>query len=177
MVEIRQFEPHDAATFHAFRLRALTEAPEAFGTTHEEALAVSLEAIAERLTAARRPEGRVVFGAYESGALVGIVGCMQQARTKSRHTATVWGMFVAPEARGRGIGRALMQQVIEEARSWPGVDRIVLTVVERGAAARALYLSLGFTIFGREEDGLRQDGVRDVVEYLALDLSDRSADE
>jgi hypothetical protein len=47
----------------------------------------------------------------------------------------------------------------------------------RGAAARALDLSLGFRILGREEHGLRDEGVRDVVEHLALDLSDYSAGE
>jgi ribosomal protein S18 acetylase RimI-like enzyme len=79
-------------------------------------------------------------------------------------------MYVASEARGRGIGRALLERAVAEARSWPGVEKLTLTVVVRATAARSLYLAAGFRPYGLEPDSLRQDGVRDTVEYLALDL-------
>jgi hypothetical protein len=51
------------------------------------------------------------------------------------------------------------------------VDRVTITVVERVRAARDLYLSAGFELFGREPDALRQNGVSDVMEYLSISLS------
>lgn len=175
-LEIRRLGPNDAADFQALRLRGLAESPEAFGTSHSEDVGVSLEAVAARIAPAHSPAGRVVLGAFVDAALVGVVGCVQESRLKARHKAVVWGMYVAPAARGRGIGRRLLDRAIAEARSWPNVERVTLTVVERAGAARALYLSAGFLPFGREEDGLRQDGHRDTVEYLALTLRPPSGD-
>ncbi|MEW5930563.1 MAG: GNAT family N-acetyltransferase [Gemmatimonadota bacterium] len=174
---VRPLGPADAAAFQAFRLRALREAPEAFGSTYDEEVGLPLETVAGLLAPADGPP-QVVLGAFSEGgpggdALVGMVVCHRERRTKARHKASVGGMFVAPEARGLGIGRALLERVIAEARSWEGVEKLTLTVVERATAARALYRAVGFRPYGLEPDSLRQDGVRDTVEYLALDLVGR----
>ncbi|HJU69853.1 MAG TPA: GNAT family N-acetyltransferase [Gemmatimonadaceae bacterium] len=172
--QIRQLVPGDAAAFQTLRLHALRECPEAFGSTFAEEEILSLDVIAERLTPARRPVGRATFGAFVNETLVGITGCVQEAKTKARHKAIVWGMYVVPEQRGRGIARRLLEAIILEARSWPDVERLTLTVVERAAAARQLYRAMGFQPFGRELDGLRQEGVGDTVEYMSLSLRDAS---
>ena len=179
-IEIRQLGRSDAAEYRDLRLRGLREVPEAFGSTYEEEVLFSLDTVATRLEPTRSPSGRVVLGAFADGVLVGIVGCVQESRVKKRHTAVIFGMYVAPEVRGRGVGRRLLNEAIAEARTWPNVERVTITVVERVGAARALYVSLGFEPFGREIDALRENGVQDVMEYLALRLtalapSDRSA--
>lgn len=173
-VEIRPLTPEDAPEYRALRLRGLGEAPEAFGSTHAEEVGRPMTVMAERLGPTPDGTPRVTLGAYvgEHGArvLVGVVTCVQAARPKERHKAALFGMYVAPEARGRGIGRALVDRAVAEARGWPGVARIVLTVVERATAARALYRAAGFRPFGLEPDAFRQDGVSDAVELMTLDL-------
>jgi GNAT superfamily N-acetyltransferase len=169
-VEIRQLGPGDAAAFHSVRLQGLRESPEAFGSTYEEEVGSSLDLIAQRLEPAREPTARVVLGAFADDALVGVVGCHQEAKAKARHKAVIWGMYVVPEMRGRGLGRQLLRRAIAEARTWPNVERMTITVVERVHQARELYLSAGFQPFGREPDALRQNGVSDVMEYLSLPL-------
>ncbi len=52
-------------------------------------------------------------------------------------------LYVAPERRGRGLGRALMEAAMELARA-RGADRMDLGTGDSDAAARALYESLGF---------------------------------
>jgi ribosomal protein S18 acetylase RimI-like enzyme len=52
-------------------------------------------------------------------------------------------LYVIPDRRGRGLGRALMSAAIEEARAL-GADHIDLNTSEDDVAARALYESLGF---------------------------------
>jgi GNAT superfamily N-acetyltransferase len=170
-IRIRLLGPHDASAFQALRLQALRECPEAFGSTYAEDKTLPLEVIAERLTPTRTPVGQAVFGAFVEDELVGVAGCRQESKAKARHKGVVWGMYVRPPERGRGVGRGLLQHIITEARLWPDVERLVLTVVERAAAARHLYVAMGFITFGREPDGLRQDGFRDTVEYLALPLA------
>ena len=171
---IRPLGSPDAAAFQQLRLRGLLEAPEAFGSTYAEEQGLSLDWVAEHL-APVAGSAQVVLGAFseashDGGELLGLIGCVQETKLKIRHKAMIWGMYVAPEARGRGIGSALLERVIAEARGWPGVEKLTLTVVERAHAARALYHAAGFRPFGFEPDGLRQDGFQDVLEYHALDL-------
>ena len=58
-------------------------------------------------------------------------------------------MWVAPEARGRWLGRALVESVID----WAGGRRVQLDVTddERARGAAALYRSLGFEPTGERE--------------------------
>ena len=57
--------------------------------------------------------------------------------------AEVRALAVAPQAQGRGVGRALMLAVIDRARA-AGARRLLLSTQPAMAAAQALYLSLGF---------------------------------
>lgn len=70
-----------------------------------------------------------------------------------RFRASIWSpaldayleeLYVAPEQRGRGIGRALLEETIEAARA-AGAARIELGTSETDTAAIALYESCGFT--------------------------------
>ncbi len=58
-------------------------------------------------------------------------------------TAVIEAVAVLPEARGRGVGRALMSRALEEARR-AGRRRVALYVVEGNEPAVRLYTSLGF---------------------------------
>ena len=53
-------------------------------------------------------------------------------------------LYVVPERRGRGVGRALMNAAIDAARSH-GADTMDLGTSDSDVAARRLYESLGFT--------------------------------
>ena len=61
-------------------------------------------------------------------------------------------LYVVPDRRGQGLGRALMQAAIEVARE-RGADRMDLGTSEDDVAARALYESLGFSNREGKPDG------------------------
>jgi ribosomal protein S18 acetylase RimI-like enzyme len=61
-------------------------------------------------------------------------------------------LYVTPERRGNGLGRALMEAAIEQARA-EGADYMDLGTGETDTAARALYESLGFDNRGGRPDG------------------------
>ena len=65
----------------------------------------------------------------------------------------MWGVYVQAAARGRGLGRLLVEQVIEHARG--RVEQLHATVVTTGEAARQLYRHLGFQVYGLEPRGLK----------------------
>lgn len=61
-------------------------------------------------------------------------------------------LYVVPDRRGRGLGRALMEAAIELARD-RGADHMDLGTSEDDVAARALYESLGFSNREGRPDG------------------------
>ncbi len=67
-------------------------------------------------------------------------------------------MFVAPTARRRGHGRALLDAVLAHARLMPGLRQLKLSVNAANGPACALYESLGFVRTGIEPDALFVDG-------------------
>lgn len=63
------------------------------------------------------------------------------------HVRQIQGLAVADEARGRGVGRALIRAAIEETRR-RGARRLTLRVLRHNTPARRLYESEGFVVEG-----------------------------
>lgn len=152
-MEIRLFTEQDAQTLWDLRLLALQTDPWSFVDSPEELRAMSVQEFATRLRADLAEN--FIVGAFEQGVAVGMVGCYQEVPLKRRHKAWIWGVFVAPAARGRGIAKALMQAAIARAKSIPGVEMLLLTVGVGQPAPRNLYTSLGFRSSGIEPRGLK----------------------
>src|SRR6202023_4088621 len=106
-----------------FRTLATETAPWSFVDSPEELRAMSVQEFATRLRADHAEN--FIVGAFEQGAAVGMVGCYQEVPLKRRHKAWIWGVFVAPAARGRGIANSLMQAAIHRAKTTPGLEMIL----------------------------------------------------
>lgn len=153
-MNIRVLNEADAADYQALRLRALQTDPISFGSTYEREVNFSTEMVKERV---RPAEDRIVLGAFqEDCALVGIVRFMRDMDRKSRHKGNIYGMYVAPEVRGQGAGKALMVEAISRAKDFEGVEQIHLQVISQNASAKKLYQSLGFETYGVEPRGLKE---------------------
>jgi ribosomal protein S18 acetylase RimI-like enzyme len=153
-MDIRQLIPSDAPAFRALRLRALREHAQAFSSSHQDDEMLPLSATEKRLLPG---DGRRFWGAFDGERLCGMVGLEREQRSKTRHKAKVTGMYVPPEDARRGIGRALLDRLIAEARL-SGIDLLVLTVTDGNRAATTLYGRAGFHSFGVEPDAIRVDG-------------------
>jgi len=155
LMHIRRLTPDDATVFRAFRLAALLEAPTAFGSSYEEEKDFPASTIAGRLAA--RPD-RGPFGAFKNEDLVGLVALGRENLHKLSHKALIWGLYVTPKARGKGIARGLMLEALSVARSVPEVQQVNLSVNAGNAGAIRLYESLGFKAFGREPGAMFING-------------------
>ena len=160
-LRIRAFTEDDAGDFQRLRLRALKEHPDAFGSSYEAESALPLETVAERMRRTAESPDAFTLGAYRDGKLVGMVGFYRDAwGDKVRHKGHVWGMYVASERQGEGVGRALMRELLSRAGRLDGLEQVHLCVVARNEAARGLYASLGFETYGVEPNALIVDGER-----------------
>jgi RimJ/RimL family protein N-acetyltransferase len=156
MIEVRVLSARDAAEFQRLRLEALRESPTAFSSSYEDERDRDVAKIAERIS----PDGLgVVFGAFEGGQLIGLAGFRREGGRKREHKGFIWGMYVTPTHRRRGVGRQLVESVLSHASSLPGLRRVNLGVNAANSQAIALYEATGFRSYGVERAFLIVDGV------------------
>ena len=136
---IERLHPGEGRRLRAVRLRALADAPDAFATTLELARAWGPERWEAQV------EQLPTFVWREEDADVGMVRCApHDGNPEAGYLISMW---VAPEARGRGIGAALVGQVVAWARE-RGLWRLLLDVGVHNPAARRLYERQGFVATG-----------------------------
>ena len=135
LMHVVRLTPDEGLRLRAIRLRALRDSPDAFGTVFADEEAKSIaswsQAIADLPT----------FVAVDEGCDVGMVRSGLDARRAD--TAWLISMWVAPGARRRGIGEALIEVVVAWAEA-SGIHRLLLDVADDNAAAIALYAKTGF---------------------------------
>jgi len=161
-IEVRRLTSEDAVAYREIRLAGLSDCPEAFGSTFDRESAQPLAWFCDRLRASS------VFGAFRSTALLGVAGLAIREGEKERHKGLLWGMYVRPDTRNAGVGRQLVEAVIDHARDH--VEVIQLSVVDGNERARRLYASLGFVAYGVEKNSLKQRGNYYDEVLMALDL-------
>ena len=147
-VPIRALIAADLPAYKTLRDEMLFAHPEAFTSDAAEEVAKEPADYLQRLGLDRRERGHFVLGAWRGERLVGAIGLERDHRRKGRHIGHVVGMMVRPEARGRGIGRELLEGLIGEARRTEGMELLTLTVTAGNAAAVGLYETAGFVAYG-----------------------------
>ena len=165
-MQIRRLTVADAQACRKLRLDGLRACPTAFTSSIEEAEAAPLADTKVRLAS----PGQLFWGAFEAGVLCGMVGLELEARAKARHKGTVVGMIVAAGQAGRGIGRALLDALVQDARV-RRLELLLLTVTEGNDRAGRLYERAGFRSFGIEPRGIKVDGVSYAKNHMVLELA------
>lgn len=153
-MHITRLSPPHAAEYRAVMIRASDTDPDAFTSTVAEREAHPPEWWAARVSDQPDPP-ELVIGAFEQGQLVGLAGLTFARRERTAHKATLFGMYVLPECRGRGIGRAVVRAVLDAAEAHAGIGVVQLTVTESNAPAVGLYTACGFVPFGVEPFAVR----------------------
>lgn len=144
-LELRAIVERDWQLTRALRLRALAEDPDAFAATLADE-----EAFDDALWIARAKSN--AEGVATSGVLAIVDGTPAGVAVGVRKGDLVElnALWVAPEARGRRVGEALVEAVCAWARA-RGVGCVELEVALTSHAARTLYRKLGFDPTARPE--------------------------
>jgi len=152
-VEIRFLTADDADAYWKIRLEALERDPGAFSASAEDHRTLSVNDVKARLSS--NPDSNFVVGAFVGRRLVGTAGLYREPGLKTRHKGRVWGVYLAAEMRGKGIGRSMLQALLERAAKIAGLEQIVLSVTTTQVSAIAMYRSLGFESWGHEVRALK----------------------
>ena len=140
---ISYFAPHDVERFRQIRSEALTSDPDAFGETAGEFGQRSDSELAERLSKAIESDRKSIAYVEDDGVPVAMCGFGITDQDSS--TGFLWGLFVSPSHRRRGLAKLLLQ----EAESWflaRGVTEIQAAVAAPNMNALELYRSCGYCV-------------------------------
>ena len=170
-MEIRILQSEDAEQYRRLRLEALTGDPRAFSSSVEEHQALSVDEVKRRLSPIA--ESSFVVGAFHDGQLVGTAGFYRETGPKVRHKGHVWGVYVTPSLRGKGVARSLLKMLLERASGMVGIEQILISVTRTQAEAVGLYRTIGFQTFGCEPRALKVAGQYVDEEYMVLFLPSR----
>ena len=133
-MRIRPLAPNDASAFHALRIRALIDHPEAFGRTPRRV--DSVEVWAERLRVDAGSERDCLLGAFD-GAPGRRRGCHRERAVQAAACRAYLGRYVVPEHRRTGLAADLRRAV--DRRGLARGRQIWLDVTTVTPARRALY--------------------------------------
>lgn len=165
MVDVRQVRPDEWELMKAIRLHALSDSPEAFCTTHDEAALFADDVWIERASTDPEKDESTTFLAFDGTDAVGLaVGVL-----RDDSDLDVVSVFVEPGHRGMGIAGELMAMVEAWARR-RGAVHAFLDVEFGNAPARGFYERLGYLPTGKQEPYPVRDWLRKVELSKSLEL-------
>jgi len=165
---IRSIQAGEWQSYRTFRLQALADSPDAFATTLAQAKAFSDHDWQQRF-ANLSAEREFPMVAEVGGKFAGMAWAQIDP---TQRTAYLFQMWVAPAHRACGVGRELLAEAIEWARSC-GAAQVVLGVTCGNSPARRLYESAGFVAVGGPEPLRPMSDLK--VQNMALAVSPHAA--
>ena len=163
-MQIRKLEKGDASALRECRLFGLEESPEAFLVTYDEVSGMPLSDVESELT----HEHIHYVGAFIDEKLVGFMRFVRFHRQARQHVAGVRSVYVRKDWRGQGVGAALLRRLIDDANS-ARIESLQLCVLANNPAARRLYESCGFKLYGTEPQAIKKaDRYTDLALYVLM---------
>ncbi|HAA15886.1 MAG TPA: hypothetical protein DCE41_30915 [Cytophagales bacterium] len=171
-ISIRILEVGDVALFRELRLKSLREAPFAFSSSFDDEKDKSREAFLDELQVLGNPPEWFVLGAFqEADQLIGFVKFRRDLRSKARHKSMVHAMYTDPTYRGQGVGKRLMDDLLQRVRHLNGLEQIHLWVLHADTSAADFYRKCGFVSQGPVvKKDLKIEGRYVDAEYMVMHL-------
>jgi GNAT superfamily N-acetyltransferase len=168
-VEVRALVEADVDAAIALRREALADAPLAFAASPVNDFGSDPDSVRARIAEAPKS---VILGAFDAGRLVGMASVFRERQRKRAHRTSLFGMYVTPGHRRRGVARRLLAAAVDHAEA-TGAAWLQLSVSSAAPGARRLYEQAGFATWGHEPDALREAGERAAELHMALALPRR----
>jgi GNAT superfamily N-acetyltransferase len=167
-LRVRAMNRLEIALLRDLRLAALRDAPDQLGESWADAAARSDDAWAALVASVTPPSAHAAYVAELDGEPVGMVYALSDQKDEA--IGRLGGMWVAPFARRRGVGAALVHAVVAWCRA-SGRRSVQLGVVPGGAPER-LYRRSGFVATGASKPFPGSESRRVIEMQLELELRD-----
>ena len=154
-ITINQLNPDEWQKYKDIRLEALKINPTAFANTYEDVLTHSDEKWKEQLEQSQKKDGLIILFAMDGDRVVGMNAFHWANKPVTKHIAQIFGVFISPDYRGKGIGKLLMDGIISEIKKNSQFIKITLGVNAENTSALKLYESLGLKVVGKHEKELK----------------------
>ena len=164
-IKINVISEDNLDAYKAMRLTSLKDTPDAFGSTYDRELAFSNDIWKSRIS----PQGNTLhllpllieYDGINAGLASGAV------HKQDSNSAHLYQMWVAPEFRGKGLGKALLSRI----KTWAEelhLEKVLLSVTTSNTNAFNLYKSFGFMAVGNKEP--LREGSELFVQPMSLNL-------
>ncbi|GAB2808907.1 hypothetical protein GCM10027043_05120 [Ferruginibacter profundus] len=141
--------------------------PDNFGATYEEEF--DSKSLKLEVAIKEADDNNFAVGAFSAGGkMVGICGFIAARGLKKQHRGEIVQLFVETKYANKGIGKKLLQQVIDKAFENKQIEQIALGVVDTNENAIRLYKQFGFTEYGRLEKYFKTAGQYTTQLFLCL---------
>lgn len=145
---IEQLDAANWTELKTLRTEAVTNSPRAFGQTPEEVRAMN------QVDWQHMFDRGKYFVIREGGRLVGMICVVRSKEEKQRHVASVYSLYISPEARGKGLGKALIKRALDDLRDGD-VYKVKLAVDSKNTGVMKLYEEIGFVKCGERKGELK----------------------
>ena len=153
-ITIREARKEDSPEIQQFVAALLQEGLDVIFARSEAPSVESMETLVLRLESEKNSR---YFLAYHDSELVGMLDLHGAQHPQKKHCAG-FGMSVAAAFRGKGVGKALVQSMLDFAHGAEILRRIELEVFETNFRAIRLYEAMGFNLEGRKQKAVLVDG-------------------
>ena len=171
-VQIRHAKPADAKALTRYTADILAKSPYLISTPQD--YHGNNDQTKRWIKRKRASENELVLLAEHDSTLIAVLDTATDPRKRLQHL-TRFGLTVAPDWQGKGVGHALLTAFIDWAKTHPVLTRIRLHVHAKNVHARTLYHRAGFLVEGEFKDAILYEDGRYMDEIvMSLALSTRS---
>jgi ribosomal protein S18 acetylase RimI-like enzyme len=155
---LRPAAEEDIGPLRDLRLEALRTHPTMFSADYTTHLAQPMTFWTEWIRQRTGHQTGIIQVASAEQHLVGMSGLQRGGTPKTRHSGSIWGVYVRPAWRGLQIAERLLTECMAWARTQE-MRLVKLGVVTTNTAAIRCYTRCGFTVYGIEPQVIHHHGV------------------
>ena len=142
MLRLRKIEPSDLPFLYQWENDATMWAD---SDTHNPLSRHDLHQYIENTTGDIYRDGQLRLIIEESQLSTKVVGCIDLFDFDARNRKAAIGMYIAPEARGKGVGKQAVQQLLDYAFDFLHLRMVYAIISVHNIACSHIYEQMGFT--------------------------------
>ncbi len=154
---IRLLTSQDSKEFRHLRLQSLQTDPQAFVSTFDYEVNLSIEHFQNRIHYSTKQPHYGIYGKFQDSKLIGMIQFGDEFLPKIAHRANIYELYVDPKHRHQHLGTDLISHVIKAAQLTPRLEQLLLRVNSTNQAAINLYKKSGFELISTHPKAIKED--------------------